>query len=56
MQPFELFATSDYPEKLTALAHEADVLVAVGVDPISLGVISPPGEYNADFVVGEGQL
>jgi len=46
----------DYPEELINIVHEANGLVTVGVDPISLGVISPPGTYDADFVVGEGQL
>lgn len=46
----------DYPQELCDAVHNANGLVTVGVDPISLGVISPPGEYGADFVVGEGQL
>lgn len=46
----------DYPKELIDIVHEAKGLVTVGVDPISLGVIAPPGEYDADFVVGEGQL
>lgn len=37
------------------LVHSKDVLLVSVVDPISLGVIAPPGEYNADIVVGEGQ-
>ena len=27
----------------------------VGVQPVSLGLVAPPGDYGADIVVGEGQ-
>jgi glycine dehydrogenase subunit 1 len=37
------------------IAHENDALFVVGVDPTSLGVLAPPGEYGADIVIGEGQ-
>jgi len=43
---------------LTAAAKEAGgekIAAVVAVDPITLGVLAPPGEWGADVAVGEGQ-
>jgi glycine dehydrogenase len=37
------------------LAHEAGALVAVAADLLSLALLTPPGEMNADVVVGTSQ-
>jgi glycine dehydrogenase subunit 1 len=37
------------------LAHERGSLCVVGVDPVSLGLLNPPGSYGADIVTGEVQ-
>lgn len=42
-------------EEVTEAAHRKGCLAIVGADPISLGMIKPPGEYGADIAVGEGQ-
>ncbi|MDE0574811.1 MAG: aminomethyl-transferring glycine dehydrogenase subunit GcvPA [Candidatus Poseidoniales archaeon] len=40
--------------ELKSIVGENTALV-VGVQPVSLGLVTPPGEYGADIVVGEGQ-
>ena len=42
-------------EALAAAAHEAGALCVAAVDPITLGVLRPPGECGVDVAVGEGQ-
>jgi glycine dehydrogenase subunit 1 len=36
-------------------AHEVGALLCVVVNPLSLGLLKPPGEFGADIVVGDGQ-
>ncbi len=42
-------------DEISDLTHRAGALFIVGVNPISLALFKPPGEYGADMVVGEGQ-
>lgn len=41
--------------EISALTHRHSALVVVSVDPISLGVITPPVRYGADIVCGDIQ-
>jgi len=41
--------------EIEEIVHSKDALLITVVDPISLGIVAPPGEYNADIAVGEGQ-
>ena len=40
----------------TQKAHDIGALLIVIVEPISLGMFKPPGDYGADIIVAEGQV
>jgi glycine dehydrogenase subunit 1 len=42
-------------EEISRIAHDCGALFIAGVEPLSLGILTPPGEYGADIVCGEGQ-
>jgi len=42
-------------EEIGEIAHNHGALFMVGVEPLSLGLLTPPGEYGSDIVCGEGQ-
>ncbi len=42
-------------KEISALAHEKGAICVVGVDPISLGILTPPIGYGADIVCGDLQ-
>jgi glycine cleavage system P protein (glycine dehydrogenase) subunit 1 len=53
-QPNFLGAVEDL-EALAPVARETGALLVVQCDPITLGVLRPPGEFDVDIAVGEGQ-
>jgi glycine dehydrogenase subunit 1 len=42
-------------DRISRMAHEAGAISVVGVNPISLGILTPPIEYGADIVCGDIQ-
>jgi len=40
---------------LASIAHDAGALVVAAFDPISLGLLKRPGDWDADIAVAEGQ-
>jgi glycine dehydrogenase subunit 1 len=42
-------------DEIARIAHDAGALSVVAVDPISLGILTPPADYGADIVCGDIQ-
>ena len=50
------FGNLEIVDELEHIIHDANSFFVASIDPISLGVISAPGDYGADIVTGEGQV
>ncbi|TMI90270.1 MAG: aminomethyl-transferring glycine dehydrogenase subunit GcvPA [Bacillati bacterium ANGP1] len=56
IQSPNFFGCLEDGQALAKIAHTRGALLVVAIaDPISLGLVRPPGEYDADIVTGEGQ-
>jgi glycine dehydrogenase subunit 1 len=56
IQSPNFFGSIEDGEALAAAAHARGALLVVAVaEPVSLGLLRPPGDYGADIVTGEGQ-
>jgi glycine dehydrogenase subunit 1 len=56
VQSPNFFGVIEDIEAVAQRAHEVGALLIVAItEPISLGLLRPPGELGADIVVGEGQ-
>ena len=42
-------------QELGEIVHDKGGLLITGVDPLSLGYLKPPGQYEVDIALGEGQ-
>ncbi|OGX33296.1 MAG: glycine dehydrogenase (aminomethyl-transferring) [Omnitrophica WOR_2 bacterium RIFCSPLOWO2_02_FULL_50_19] len=49
------FGCIEKVDKIESICHSCGALLIACVNPVSLGVLKSPGEYNADIAVGEGQ-
>ena len=45
----------DEIEAIVDLAKKKKIITIMGVSPLALGLIKPPGEYEIDIAVGDGQ-
>ena len=55
LQQPNFFGSIERLEELTSIAHAAGAIVAVSVDPVSLGILKRPGDCGVDLVIAEGQ-
>lgn len=56
MQNPNFYGIIEPTDKVPDMVHQSGALLIAVVNPISLGLLKPPGEYDADVCVGEGQV
>lgn len=49
------FGSIEDLKSIADAVHKAQALLIVVSDPLSLGILAPPGEFGADIVVGDAQ-
>src|SRR6476659_656867 len=54
VQQPNFFGCIEDAASLATIAHDAGALVVAAFDPISLGLLKRPGDWNADIAVAEG--
>lgn len=55
MENPNFFGCIEDVEEIVKIAHKGGALAICSVEPISLGLLKPPGDFEVDIVVGEGQ-
>src|SRR5215212_1621109 len=55
LQQPNFLGTVEDLQPLVDAAKEKGAIVVVQVDPMTLGILRPPGDYGVDIAVGEGQ-
>jgi len=55
VQQPNVFGLLEDVERISEATHQAGALLIASVDPVSLGILAPPGDYGADVAVAEGQ-
>jgi glycine dehydrogenase subunit 1 len=53
--PSYLGFVETHGDEISQIAHDQGAMCVVGVDPISLGILTPPVEYGGDIVCGDIQ-
>ena len=56
LQQPNFFGNLESVNELSAMVKEHGATLVVSANPMSLGLLTPPAEYGADIVVGEGQV
>jgi len=55
LQQPNFYGVLEDPQPISDLAHRQGALLIACVDPVSLGLLTAPGDYGADLAVGDGQ-